>query len=160
MTANWFEAKIAYMKVGEDGREKKVTESYLLDTLSYTEAEARVIKEMESVISGDYYIKALKKSNITELVESEDENDNRWYKAKVNIVDADEASGQEKVSSTYYLVAAANIERALENIKKALSTFVVPCSIYSITDTDFMDVFPYFSEEEKIPDNLTPAKND
>lgn len=160
MTANWFEAKIAYMKVGEDGREKKVTESYLLDALSYTEAEARVIKEMESIVPGDYYIKNLKKSDITELVESEDENDDHWYKAKVNIIDADEVSGQGKVSSIYYLVAAANIDQALENIKNALSTFVVPCSIYSITDTNFMDVFPYFSEEEKIPDNLTPAKND
>ena len=85
MTANWFEAKVKYMKVNEDGREKKVNEAYLLDAMSYTEAESRIMHEMESVISGDYYISSLKKSNITELVPSEDENDDRWYKAKVNI---------------------------------------------------------------------------
>ena len=59
MTANWFEAKVKYMKVNEDGREKKVNEAYLLDAMSYTEAESRIMHEMESVISGDYYISSL-----------------------------------------------------------------------------------------------------
>ena len=43
MTANWFEAKVKYMKVNEDGREKKVNEAYLLDAMSYTEAESRIM---------------------------------------------------------------------------------------------------------------------
>ena len=150
MTANWFEAKVKYMKVNEDGREKKVNEAYLLDAMSYTEAESRIMHEMESVISGDYYISSLKKSNITELVPSEDENDDRWYKAKVNIIDADEVSGKEKSTGQYYLVA-------LENLEKSLASFVVPYEIASLTDTQFMDVFPYFSdEEEQIPENLKP----
>ncbi len=147
MTANWFEAKVKYMKVNEEGREKKVNEAYLLDAVSYTEAESRIMHEMESVISG-YYISSLKKSNITELVLSEDENDDRWYKAKVNIIDADEVSGKEKSTGQYYLVAASNMNRALENLEKSLSTFVVPYEIASISDTQFMDVFPYFSDEE------------
>ena len=157
MTANWFEAKVKYMKVNEDGREKKVNEAYLLDAMSYTEAESRIMHEMESVISGDYYISSLKKSNITELVPSEDENDDRWYKAKVNIIDADEVSGKEKSTGQYYLVAASNINKALENLEKSLASFVGPYEIASLTDTQFMDVFPYFSdEEEQIPENLKP----
>ena len=149
MTANWFEAKVKYMKVNEDGREKKVNEAYLLDAMSYTEAESRIMHEMESVISGDYYISSLKKS--------EDENDDRWYKAKVNIIDADEVSGKEKSTGQYYLVAASNINKALENLEKSLASFVVPYEIASLTDTQFMDVFPYFSdEEEQIPENLKP----
>ena len=124
MTANWFEAKVKYMKVSEDGKEKKVNEAYLLDAMSYTEAESRITREMESVVSGDYYISSLKKSNITEVVPSEDETDDRWYKAKVAIIDADEVSGKEKSSFQYYLVAASDIKRALENLEKSLSTFV------------------------------------
>ena len=143
MTANWFEAKVKYIKINEDGREKKVNEAYLLDAMSYTEAESRITHEMESVIKGDYYISSLKKSNITELVPSEDENDDRWYKAKVNIIDADEVSGKEKSTGQYYLVAAADTDRALENLKKNLSTFVVPYEIANISDTKFIDVFPY-----------------
>ncbi len=161
MTENWFEAKVKYMKVNEEGKSKKVNEAYLLDAMSYTEAESRITHEMESVISGDYYISSLKKSNITELVPSEDENDDRWYKAKVGIIDADEVSGKEKASFQYYLVAASNINRALENLEKSLSTFVVPYEIGSITDTQFMDVFPYFGEdEEQIPENLRPLEQE
>ena len=161
MTANWFEAKIAYTKINEYGREKKVSESYLLDIMSYTEGEERISREMESIISGDYHIKSLKKSNITELVPSEDENDDRWYKAKIRIIDADEVIGQEKSSFQYYLVAASNFNRALNNLEKSLSTFVVPYEIYSITNTDFVDVFLYFSdEEEKLPENLSPLEDE
>lgn len=146
MTANWFEAKVKYMKVSEDGKEKKVNEAYLLDAMSYTEAESRITREMESVVSGDYYISSLKKSNITEVVPSEDGTDDRWYKAKVAIIDADEVSGKEKSSFQYYLVAASDIKRALENLEKSLSTFVVPYEIASLADTTFMDVYPYFEE--------------
>lgn len=145
-TANWFEAKVKYVKVGEDGRERKVSEMYLLDAMSYTEAESKMVSEMETIVKGDYYIPSLKKSNITEVVMSEDERDDRWYKAKIAIIDADEVSGKEKSSYQYYLVAAADTNRALENIERALATFVVPYEVAGINDTKFMDVFPYFDD--------------
>lgn len=161
MTANWFEAKVKYVKVNEDGREKKVNEAYLVDAMSYTEAESRIMHEMESLISGDYYISSLKKSNITEVVPSENEADDRWYKAKVAIIDADEVSGKEKSSFQYYLVAASDFRCALENLERSLSSFVVPYEIAGIADTAFMDVYPYFDDEEKaLPDNLKPLEGD
>ncbi len=149
MTANWFEARVKYVKINEDGYEKKVSEAYLLDAMSYTEAESRIIHEMESIISGDYYISTLRKSNVTELIVSEDEKDDRWYKAKVSIIDADEVSGKEKSTAQYYLVAAADIKRALENLEKSLASYIVPYEIESISDTPIMDVFPYFNEKEE-----------
>lgn len=148
-TANWFEAKVKYMRVGEDGRERKVSEMYLIDAMSYTEAESRTVSEMETIVKGDYYIPSLKKSNITEVVTSEDERDDRWYKAKVAIVDAEEVSGREKRSFQYYLVAASDTNRALENLNKALATFVVPWEVASIADTQFMDVLPYEEDDEE-----------
>ena len=152
MTANWFEAKVKYVKVNEDGREKKVNEAYLVDAMSYTEAESRIMHEMESLISGDYYISSLK---------SENEADDRWYKAKVAIIDADEVSGKEKSSFQYYLVAASDFRCALENLERSLSSFVVPYEIAGIADTAFMDVYPYFDDEEKaLPDNLKPLEED
>lgn len=160
MTANWFEGKIKCIRVGGDGRERKVAELYLLDAMSYTEAESRLMKEMESVIQGEYFISSLKKSNITEVVPSEDENDDRWYKAKVAIIDADEVSGKEKRSFQYYLVAASNTDRALDNLNKALATFVVPWEVASISDTQFADIFPYFEDDaEEMPENLKPAED-
>lgn len=160
MTANWFEGKVKYMRVNEDGRERKVAEAYLVDAMSYTEAESRIIKEMEFIMKGDFYIPSLKKSNITEIVLSKDENDDRWYKAKVAIVNADEVSGKEKWSFQYYLVAAADTNRALENLDKALATFVVPYEVTGITDTQFVDVFPYFEENAgEIPGNLKSVED-
>lgn len=158
MTANWFEAKVKYVKVGEDGKEKKMSELYLLDAMSYTEAESRITENLREMIQGDFYIVGLKKSNITELVESNDGNDDKWFKAKVAIIDADQISGKEKKSHQYYLVAAADIEKALVNLQKSLSTYVVPFEISSLTDTNIMDVFPYFSDdaEQPIPSNLKP----
>lgn len=148
-TANWFEAKVKYVKVGEDGRERKVSEMYLLDAMSYTEAESRIVSEMEMIVKGDYNIASLKKSNISEVVTSEDERDDRWYKAKVAIVDAEEVSGREKRSFQYSLVAASDTNRALENLNKALATFVVPWEVASIADTQFMDVLPYEEDDEE-----------
>lgn len=149
MTANWFEGKIKYLGIDENGREVKKVDMYLLDAMSYTEAETRLMREMESVIKGDYYISSLKKSNITELVPSPDKTDDRWYKAKITVIDTDETSGREKASYQYYLVAASTINRALENLEKNLATFVVPYEVCSVTDTLFMDIFPYIPEKEE-----------
>ncbi|WP_018337107.1 MULTISPECIES: DUF4494 domain-containing protein [Butyricimonas] len=158
MTANWFEAKVKYVKVGEDGKERKMSESYLLDAMSYTEAESRITESLREMIQGDFYIAGLKKSNVTELVESNDGNDDKWFKAKVNIIDADQISGKEKKSAQYFLVAGSDLERALANLQKSLSTYVVPFEIASLADTTIMDVFPYFSDdaEQTIPSNLKP----
>lgn len=148
MNANWFEGKVKYIRIGEDGRERKVAEVYLLDAMSYTEAESRIVREMEGVTSGEFWITGLKKSNVTEVVESTDVNDDRWYKAKVAIVDADEVSGREKRSFLYYLVAASDASRALENLNKALETFLVPWEVVSVSDSQVSDVFHYVSESE------------
>ena len=148
MTANWFEAKVKYVKVGEDGKEKKMSELYLLDAMSYTEAESRITENLREMIQGDFYIVGLKKSNITELVESNDGNDDKWFKAKVAIIDCDNISGREKRSNQYFLVAGADIDKALKNLQASLSTWVVPFDTVQVGDSNIVDVFPYFNEDE------------
>lgn len=158
MTSNWFEAKVKYVKVTDEGKEKKVTETYLFDAVSYTEAESRTLESLREMVQGDFYIAGLKKSNITELVESNDGTDDKWYKAKVAIIDADQLTGKEKRANQYFLVAGATIEAALANLQKSLSTYVVPWDIASLAETTIMDVFPYFGDgaDGSVPDNLKP----
>jgi hypothetical protein len=55
-TANWFLCKIRYEKVMEDGLQKKVTEQYVVDALSFTEAEARIMEQMSQYISGEFEV--------------------------------------------------------------------------------------------------------
>ena len=159
MIANYFESTVKYMKVNEDGREKKVSELYLIDAMSFTETEQKSCEELNKITSGDCYITAIKKSKITEVIESNDQNDDRWYKAKVAITDADKVSGKEKSSDQYYLVAAGNINRALDNLERALSAFVVPYEIRSLSDTKFIDVIQYKPSDE-IPENLNPLSDE
>ncbi len=149
MTANWFEVKVKYVKVGEDGKQRKVSELYLLDAVSFTEAESRIIEKLREIIQVDFYIEAIKKSNITELVESKDGNDDKWFKAKVAIIDADSISGREKRSNQYFLVAGSDVDKSLENLQKALSTYVVPFEIVQVGDSNIMDVFPYFEDKQE-----------
>jgi len=160
-THNWFEGKVKYVKTGEDGKEKKVSETYLVDAVSYTEAEARIFTEMETFIQGPFILSSLKKSNIVEIVPSDDENDDRWFKGKVAILDADELTGKEKRTNQYSLIAAKDINTALTSLEESMSTYIVPYEIASISDTNIFDVFPYFKNEddEDIPDNLTPLSD-
>ena len=160
-THNWFEGKVKYIKTGEDGKEKKVSETYLVDAVSYTEAEARIFTEMETFIQGPFILSSLKKSNIVEIVPSDDENDDKWFKGKVAILDADELTGKEKRTNQYSLIAAKDINTALASLEESMSTYIVPYEIASISDTNIFDVFPYFKNEddEDIPDNLTPLSD-
>ncbi len=156
-THTWFECKVKYVKTGDDGKESKVSETYLIDAVSYTEAEARIYTELEAFIQGPFIISALKKSNIGEIIPSEDENDDRWYKGKIAVLDADELTGKEKRTNLYSLVAAKDINTALVYLDKSFSTYIVPYEIASISDTNIIDVYPYFkNEEEDIPENLKP----
>jgi len=139
----WFEAKVKYIKVGEDGKEKKVSEDYLIDAVSYTDAEARTYLELSKFIQGVFTIASLKRSNIDEIIQSNDENDDRWYKGKVAILDADELTGKEKRTNQYVLIAAKDFDTALVNANTNFKDYIVPPRIAQISDTNFMDVYPY-----------------
>ena len=67
MMHTWFECKIRYEKVMENGMNKKVTEPYLVDALSFTEAEARIIEEITPYISGEFTVSDIKRANYSEL---------------------------------------------------------------------------------------------
>lgn len=149
MKDNWFEAKIKYFKVSENGKQQKVTESYLLDSMSYTESEARLAKEMELLGIGEFIIMSLKKSNISEVIESNLDSDDKWFKAKISLLSVDEENGREKKSNIYFLVEASNLRVALENLERNLHNEYY--EITSLSDTTIIDVYDYVVPE--IDDN-------
>ena len=95
-TADWFETKIRYEKTQEDGSMKKVTEQYVVDALSFTEAEAAITEEMKSYISGDYRITDIKMAAYHEIFFSDMDKDDKWYKAKLQFITIDEKTEKEK----------------------------------------------------------------
>lgn len=149
MAANWFEIKVKYTKVNEFGKEKKALETYLLDSMSFTEAERRITEKLKEIIQYDFHVTSIKPSNISEIVESKDTKDDKWFKAKVAIIDADTITGREKRSNVYFLVAGSDVNVALENLHKSLSTYLVPTDVIQVGDSNIMDVFPYFEDKQE-----------
>lgn len=144
---NWFEVTVNYEKMLESGMQKKVNEIYLIDALSFTEAEAKAIKEVKPFITGDFTIKAIKRSNIKELFFNE--NGDRFYKVKVIFITLDEKSGAEKRNGTYMLVQASNIGEAQATLEKGMKGTQSDYEIGELKDTTIMDVFPFSVEPPK-----------
>lgn len=141
---NWFECKISYEKTMENGAVKKVTEAYLVDALSFTEAEARITTAVEPFISGEFKVEDIKRARLAEVFLYEDGD--KYYKAKVNYITLDERSGREKRTPTYMLVQASTIDEAkdrlIEDMKGTMADYVVE----GITETKLLDVFTYGEE--------------
>lgn len=139
MIYNLFEAKISYGKEVEAGLMKKVSESYLLDVMSFTEAEARIIKEMTPFISNEFCVVAIKRANYSEIIDSGDGD--RYYSCKVEFIHLDEKSGTEKRSASNMLVKALNIDDAKTYLQKGMSGTLADYEIVAIKETKIMDVF-------------------
>lgn len=137
----WFEAKISYLKVTESGKEQKVTEQFLLDAVSFTDAESRISKLAMEFTKGEFIVKDIKQSNISEVFPFE--SGEWWYKAKVSHITIDEDAGREKHTSVYYLLMADNIEDAVKRLNESLSFILVPYVVAGIQRTSICDVFPY-----------------
>lgn len=142
-TAIWFECRIRYEKVMEDGLQKRVSESYVVDALSFSEAEERIIEEMSSYISGEFDVADIKKAAYKEIFFSDDDNADKWYKAKLQFITIDEKTEKEKKSSVNYLVQAGSFNGAVKNIDEVMGGTMIDYVIYSVAETALMDVFEY-----------------
>ena len=148
-TANWFETKIRYEKTMEDGMQKKVTESYGVDALSFTEAENTITEEMSSYISGEFEVSDIKKASYKEVFFSDADSDDRWYKAKLQFITIDEKSQKEKRSNVYYLVQAGSLPVAVKYIDEVMGTTLIDYVIASLAETQIMDVFEHKAVKPK-----------
>lgn len=137
--ANWFECKVRYDKMQENGSVKKVNEPYLVDALSFTEAEARIIEEQTPYISGDFSVAAVKRTKIAEIFY--DEEGDKWYLAKVAFITIDEKTAVEKRSIAQMLVQAKNFRNALDNLVEGMQGTMADYEVVSIAETPIMDVY-------------------
>jgi hypothetical protein len=144
----WFECKIQYEKTIENGMTKKVTEPYLVDALSFTEAEARIIEEITPFMTGEFTVSDIKRANYSELFYSEDTSADRWFKAKLQFITLDEKSGKEKKTNTLVLVQATDFRAALRNLDEGMKGTMADYVIACIQETPLMDVYPFAVKPE------------
>ena len=146
-TAQWFICKVRYEKTQENGMQKKVTESYVIDAVSFTEAEERITEEMSAYISGEFEVKDISLAPFGEIFFDEKLSADRYYKAKLAFITIDEKSGNEKRQNVTYLVHAENFNQAVKNVDEVMGGTMIDYEIISIAETQIMDVFEYHPKE-------------
>ena len=132
----------------EDGLQKKVKENYVVDALSFTEAETRIMEEMSSYISGEFTIEDIKIASYKEIFFSDEEMADKWYKAKLQFITIDEKTEKEKRSNVNYLVQAGTLKGAVNNIESVMGTTMIDYVIATVAETTLMDVFEYAKKEQ------------
>ena len=142
-TATWFECKIRYEKTMEDGLPKKVSEVYVVDALSFSEAEERIMEEMLPYNLVDIEIVDVKIAPYREVFFADNNLADQWFKAKLSFITIDERTDKEKRTSMMYLVNAGNISSAINNIGEVMSGTMIDYVTTSISATKIFDVFEY-----------------
>lgn len=148
-TSTWFETKVKYQKTMEDGSEKVVSEAYVVDALSFTEAESAIIDEMSVYVKGELKVSGIGKACYGEIFFSDVDDDDKWYKAKLQFITIDEKSEKEKRSNVTYLVQAKSLARALRYIDEVMGKTMIDYDVVGLNETKLMDVFEHHAPNEK-----------
>ena len=145
----WFECKVSYERQADSMGMKKVSESYLVDALSFTEAEERITKEISPFVSvGELEVVNIRRARIAELFLNEEAEDDRYFRAKVNFITVDEKSGSEKKTSATMIVKSDSLPNAVTELKAQLDSQMASYEIAAVTDTQILDVFQYEAPEK------------
>ena len=160
--SKYYEVKIQYQEMQEDGKEKKVTEQYVVEALTFTEAESRIIEEMTPYISGEFDVVSEKIAPYNEIFLSDKSDDDKWFISKVAFITIDEKTEKEKKQTFRYLVQAATSELALDYTKEMFSHGMSEYCIEAVQDTPTLDVFLYESKKDVIenPEEHNESSND
>lgn len=140
-TSNWFECSVKYEHVTEDGSKKKTSENYIVEAMSFTEAEARINEEMAAYCNGEMEIKKISPLSVSGILFSSISTDDKWYKSKLFFLIADEKTGKEKKESITYIIQADSLKGALRYVEQIMKDTSVDYVTSTISDTKVLDVF-------------------
>ena len=153
-TSTWFECKVRYEKTQDNGSEKMVNELYVVDALSFTEAEASIIDNMSVYVSGEFKVANINPANYNEIFFSGNDDDDLWFKARLAFITIDDKN-KEKRTYVNYLIQAKSIERAKRYVDEVMSETIIDYELKSLSETNIFDVF----EHEPSTDNKQKEKD-
>ncbi len=159
-TGTWFECKVRYEKTQEDGSEKLVNEQYVVDALSFTEAEASILDNMSVYVSGEFKVANINPANYNEIFFSDIDDDDLWFKARLAFITIDEKKNKEKRTYVNYLIQAKCIERAKRYVDEVMGKTMNDYELKSLSETKIFDVFEHdLSKEWKEDEDQGPDTN-
>lgn len=133
----------------EDGSEKVVSEAYVVDALSFTEAESAIIDEMSVYVSGELKVSNLGKASYNEILFSDVDDDDKFYTCKLQFITIDEKTEREKRSNVNYLVQAKSLARALRYIDEVMGKTMIDYDVIGLNETKLHDVFEHHAPSDK-----------
>lgn len=145
-----------YERQMEDGMQKMVTETYVVDAFTFGEAEEAITKEMAAFVSGEFNVKNITPANYGEIFFSDNANDDKWYKAKLTFLTVDEKTAKEKRTNTNYLVQAGSFNAAVKNVEQVMGTTMIDYVIANMAETKIMDVYEHQAKTKKEEVNDKP----
>ena len=149
-SSKWFECTCQYEKTMNDGLQKKVKETNVVDALSFTEAENRFIEEMSSYISGEFDVTAIKIAQYKDVFFNDvDESADRWYKVRLDFITIDEKTEKEKRQKVTYLFQAGSFEQAKKSVVEVMGGTMIDYEIVKIEETKIWSVFEYAKKESE-----------
>lgn len=143
----WWKGTIKYQKEeivtdrrGDQVKLKTIKEAYLVDAVSYTDAEARLYQEV-AANTPDFQVGRITKMRFADVFQIET-NPDTWFRAKV-VFSTEDDKGREKKLVNMMLINAATIRQAYDSLEESLKTILMPYEIHDISRTDLLDIFPY-----------------
>ncbi len=150
--SEWFQCTVKYEKTMENGQQKKVTEPYLVDAISFTEAERRIIEEISPFMAGTFEVSDIKRAHFAEIFESTDDSADRFFKAKLLFVTLDEKSGKERKTTQQILIQATDLRDSIKRLDEGMRGSMMDYTIASVQETTIMDVYHY---QQSAPESMT-----
>ena len=141
VSKRWFETIVRYDKTMESGETKKVSETYVVDAITFGEAEERIAEIANSYATSEYDIKNINPAPYSEIFFSDKDTDDKYYRVKLNFITIDEKTQIEKKSKVTYLVQANSLEQARKNTEEVMNGTMIDYEFVSVTETKIMDVF-------------------
>ena len=147
MSTEWFEVKIAYDAIAENGADVVKKEVYLVDAVSFGEAEERVYNERKAYISGDSMVATVKRVKYAEIIQHADDIKDKYYKARIELISIDEKSGEERRQRFNVLVNATGFEDAVKRLYDGLKVTMYDYEVLSLQETQILEVY-YYQEKD------------
>ena len=143
MTLSWFECKVTYERPGDKGTNTKVNESYLMKDFTFKSVEKRLTLELQPFVTGEFNINEMKRVKYGEIVDTQDETADKWYKCKIVLVTIDEASAKEKKTPVLLLVKAESVPDAISRLNIHMKSSVMDYELTSVNNSPIVDIFQY-----------------
>lgn len=135
----WYTVKVKYNKKGEEGQEpKKVNEAFLLPAVSFTDAEARINKEIGQTATGEFLVHAMSVTEITEIIRNNEGG--QWYLGKITIAHEDD-NGKINKTKQNYMIEAMSVKDATTNLENELEDAMFDFETTGVSASPIVDIF-------------------